>query len=182
MLAKRGRSVIAVLTPLISDERLREGYGYWRRKAAGRRMPRRADIDPAEIPRLLPYVRLVDVVEQRRFRYRLVGTETRQHHTIDPTGRYLDEVLSAPSGPRIIALYAECVRDRRPIYVEHEFILPNGSGVYRLSKVLYTPLSEDGIAVTQVLVFHVIAASSAVPQPDLDMWAQPYRELVHAPL
>jgi hypothetical protein len=81
----------------------------------------------------------------------------------------------------MIEVYAECVRDRRPIYVEHEFIQPNGRDVYRLSKALYTPLSEDGIAVNQVLVFHVLIAPSA-PQLGLDLWAQPYRALVHAPL
>jgi hypothetical protein len=171
----------AALGSLITDERLREGYAYWCRKAAGGRLPRRADIDPVEIPHLLPHIRLVDVLEQGRFRYRLVGTETRQQHKTDPTGRFLDEVLSPPSGPRIIEVYAECVRDRRSIYVEHEFIQPNGRGVYRLSKALYTPLSEDGVAVSQVLVFHVLVATLP-PQLGLDLWAQPYRALVHAPL
>jgi hypothetical protein len=171
----------AALSSLITDERLREGFDYWCSKATGGRLPRRADIDPVEIKHLLPHIRLVDVVKHGRFRYRLVGTETRQQHTSDPAGHFLDEVLSPPSGPRIIEVYAECVRDRRPIYIEHEFIQPNGRGVYRLSKALYTPLSEDGIAVSQVLVFHVLVATSA-PQLGLDLWAQPYRGLVHAPL
>jgi hypothetical protein len=170
----------AALGSLITDERLREGYAYWCRKVAEGRLPRRADIDPTEIPHLLPHIRIVDV-EQGRFRYRLVGTETRQQHKSDPTGRYLDEVLSPPSGPRIIEVYAECVRERRPIYIEHEFIQPNGRGVYRLSKALYTPLSENGIAVSQVLVFHVLVVPAS-PQPGLDLWAQPYRSIVHAPL
>jgi len=171
----------AALGSLITDERLKEGYAYWCRKAAGGRLPRRADVDPIEIPHLLPHIRIVDVVEQGRFRYRLVGTETRQQHKCDPTGHFLDEVLSPPSGPRIIEVYAECVRDRRPIYVEHEFVQPNGRGIYRLSKALYTPLSEDGVAVNQVLVFHVLVAPAS-PQPGLDLWAQPYRSIVHAPL
>lgn len=167
---------------VIADERLREGYAYWRRKAAGGKLPRRADIDPVEIPRLLPHIRLVDVVAPGRFRYRLVGTEARQHHTKNPTGRYLDEVLSPPLGPRIVALYGECVSDRRPIYVEYEITLQSRSGLRRLSRVLFTPLSEDGVTVSHVLVFHVMAAAPAAAQPGLDMWAQPYRELVHVPL
>lgn len=164
---------------VIADERLRNGYIYWARKAGGRMAPRRSDIDPAEIPYLLPYVRLVDVLGSGRFRYRLVGTEASRHHTTNPTGRYVDEVLSPPAGPRVVALYHECVRERRPIYVEQEYVLPNGTGLYRLSKVLFTPLSEDQVTVSQVLVFHVIAAP--VPQQAIavDLWAQPYRELVH---
>ena len=80
----------AALGSLITDERLKEGYAYWCRKAPGAKLPRRADIDPSEIPHLLPHIRIVDVVEHRRFRYRLVGTETRQQHKTDPTGRFLD--------------------------------------------------------------------------------------------
>jgi hypothetical protein len=114
----------AALGSLIADERLKEGYAYWRRKAPGAKPPRRADFDPIEIPHLLPHILLVDVLEHGRFRYRLVATETRQQQKSDPTGRFLDEVLSPPSGPRIIEVYAECVCDRRPIYVEHEFIQP----------------------------------------------------------
>ena len=163
---------------VIADERLRDGYAYWCQKAAGGKLPRRRDIDPADIAHLLPHVRLVDVIAPGRFRYRLVGSEAREHHLTNPTGRYVDEMLSPPAGPRVVALYDECVRDRRPIYVEHEFVMP--SGLRRLSKVLYTPLSEDGTAVSQVLVFHVIVAPKE-PR-DLDLWAQPYRELVHAPL
>jgi hypothetical protein len=149
-------------------------------KAAGGKLPRRADIDPTEIPHLLPHVRLVDVVRPGWFRYRLVGTEARQHHITDPTGKYLHEVLSPPSGPRIVAFHDECVCDRRPLYVEMEFDLP--TGLRRLSRVLYTPLSENGVAISQIFVLHVIAARLPARQAGLDLWAQPYRELVHAPL
>lgn len=167
---------------VIADDRLREGYSYWRHKAAGAPMPRRAHIDPTEIPKLLPFVRLVDVIGPGKFRYRLVGDEARHHHTVNPTGRYIDEVLSPPSGPRIIALYEECVRERRPLYVEHEYILPNGGELCRLSKVLYLPLSESGSTVHQVLCLHVIAGPSSMARLGIDLWAQPYRELAHVRL
>jgi hypothetical protein len=173
-MAAQGQEAVSV----IADERLRDGYAYWCRKAAGGKLPCRHDIDPAEIPHLLPHVRLVDVVAPGRFRYRLVGSETREHHLTNPTGRYVDEMLSPPAGPRVVALYDECVRDRRPLYVEHEFVQPNG--LRRLSRVLFTPLSENGTTISQVLVFHAIAAPKG--SADLDLWAQPYREPVHAPL
>jgi hypothetical protein len=162
---------------IIADERLRKGFEYWRQKAAGR-LPRRAEIDPVDIPHLLPHVRLVDVEEAGRFRYRLVGSEARLHHATNPTGRYVDEALSPPAGPRIVALYEECVRERRPLYVEQEYVLPNGSGVRRLSKVLFTPIAEDGKNVSQVLVFHVVSAPSSTAL-DGEIWRHPYRELVH---
>src|SRR5512134_2272816 len=50
-------------------------HRYWDSKRRGRRMPSRADIDPAEIVPLLPGITLIDVVaDARGFVYRLVGT------------------------------------------------------------------------------------------------------------
>jgi len=85
-------------------------------------MPRRGDLDPIEIPLLLPNIMLVDVEEPRRFRYRLIGTDCTQSHGFDATGRYLDEVLRDMAYRTfVIALYEECVAKRRPIYSETLF-------------------------------------------------------------
>jgi hypothetical protein len=167
---------------VISDTRLMEGYEYWRRKAGGRRMPRRADIDPAEIPKLLPHIRLIDVIGPGRYRYRLVGTEVQRFHGTNPTGRYVHEVLAGPIGARIIAVYDECVRDRRAIYFENEFLALDGSGVPRRSKVLFAPLSEDEHVVNQVLVFQVVLATGHVAKGAADPYTGPYTEILHVPL
>ncbi len=167
---------------VISDARLSEGYEYWRRKAAGRAMPRRADIDPTEMPRLLPYVRLVDVLGPGRYRYRLVGTEVQQLHGANPTGRFVHQVLAGPIGARVVALYDECVRDRRAIYFENLFLAPDGRDACYHSKVVFAPLSEDGKTVVQVLVFQIIASADPRMSLDHDPWTGPYREMVHVPL
>jgi hypothetical protein len=80
----------------IGDERLLQLHAYWRHKATGRPMPCRADLDPIEIPQLLPHVMLVDVLRSSRYRYRLIGTENAREHGINATGCYLDEVLPGP--------------------------------------------------------------------------------------
>ena len=77
----------------ITDPRLREAHDYWRSKVRGRAMPRRADLDPTEIPQLLPDDMLVDVLPQGRYRYRLIGTENTLAQGMNATGRYLDEVI-----------------------------------------------------------------------------------------
>ena len=46
----------------LSAPRLRQAFAYWRGKLAGRAMPARRDIDPVDVPTLLPYVMLVDVL------------------------------------------------------------------------------------------------------------------------
>jgi hypothetical protein len=167
---------------VISDPRLLEGYLYWRGKAADRRMPRRADIDPIEIPRLLPHVRLIDVVGPGRYRYRLVGTEIQTFHGSNPTGRYVHEVLAGPIGARVVAVYDECVRDRRAIYFENEVVAPDGSGLHRRSKVLFAPLSADDSTVSQVLVFQIVLAANQFARGATDLYAGPYTEIIHAPL
>jgi hypothetical protein len=63
-------------------------YRYWDNKRRGRAMPQRADIDPTEIVRLLPYIFMVDVErDPLRFRYRLIGTAICEFLGRDFTGR-----------------------------------------------------------------------------------------------
>ncbi len=60
-------------------------HGYWLSRCQGRPFPPRADIDPVDIPALLEYLMLVDVLDEPLdFRYRLVGG-----HIVAQTGRSL---------------------------------------------------------------------------------------------
>jgi PAS domain-containing protein len=169
-------------TNVITDARLLAGYQYWRRKAAGRGMPCRADIDPAEIPALLPHVRLVDVIGPGRYRYRLVGTAVQELHRVNPTGRFVHEALSGPIGERIVALYDECVRMGRALYFEAEFLDLDGSGLHRRSKVVFAPISADGRCVSQVLVFQTTLAADRFATRTVDAYAGAYAEIAHAVL
>src|SRR5580704_7994380 len=120
-------------------------------------MPGRADIDPIEIPKLLPDVMLVERDDNGRYRYRLVGTENAQAHGMNATGRYLDEVLPGPEyKDHVIALYDECVAARRALYSECLFMSPHQRGPERHTKVLFMPLAEDGETVNMVFVMQVL--------------------------
>src|SRR5580658_1065080 len=44
------------------DPNLHALYAYWNTLRGGRPLPRRADIDPTEIPKLLPQILMYDVV------------------------------------------------------------------------------------------------------------------------
>ncbi len=164
----------------ITDARLRQAHDYWRGKAAGRAMPRRADIDPIEIPKLLPDVMLVDVLPQRRYRYRLIGTENAQAHGINATGRYLDEVLPGPEyKDHVIALYDECVSARRALYSECLFMSPRLRAPERHTKVLFMPLSEDGETVNMVFVIQVFFYIDQMTRERHFVEARPYKEIAH---
>ncbi|WP_416896295.1 MAG: PAS domain-containing protein [Minwuia sp.] len=72
---------------------IRECYAYWDSRRAGRAVPDRRDFDPViEIPRLLRYIWLLDVVgPPRRYRYRLIGEELTRAGASARVGEHLDE-------------------------------------------------------------------------------------------
>ena len=83
----------------IDAARLGDLYRYWLSRCSGDRAPMRADLDPVEIPDLLRFLYLLDVVgeaRQPRFRYRLVGTQLVHWWGADPTGSQVDATGTAP--------------------------------------------------------------------------------------
>lgn len=71
----------------------RELYDYWLNRSGDRAMPARSDISPADFPRLLPGISLIEVSQpENRFRVRLAGTRLREVYEQEITGLYLDEL------------------------------------------------------------------------------------------
>ena len=174
-----GESLIAS----IADPRLRAVGEYWHKKSAGRRMPQRADLDPVDIPKLLPHVMLIEVHAGGRYRYRLIGTENVREHGFDATGRYLDEVLPGPEYKRhVLRLYDECVLQCRSVYSESLSYSSAGRKPQRHTKVLFMPLSDDGQTVNLVFVAQVFLYIDAGVRERHFIDAPPYREIVHVPL
>lgn len=92
---------------------------YWKSKKGKRLAPTRADIDPVDIPRILPRVMLVDVETTAQgepdFRYRLSGTGIRDVHGYDATGLRPRELTPAIYGQLIHAHYRAAVEARQPL-------------------------------------------------------------------
>ncbi|MGH7126797.1 MAG: PAS domain-containing protein [Stellaceae bacterium] len=134
---------------LAHDEVLSALLAYWRSKLAGRAMPRRADIDPAEIPRLLPNLQLVERVGGR-FRYRLAGTAIVAAYGSELTGKFVDEII--PAGRRAIAErhYTMVYESRRPIFVRNKYTTTRAVDIVATRVIL--PLSEDGTGVSMVVM------------------------------
>src|SRR5262245_27147770 len=91
-----------------------ELHPYWLSRRGERRMPRRSDISPTDIPSLLPMLFLVDLEHDPfRVRYRLVGTSAVEMSGRDYTGLYLDEIrFNKPD--ELLALYRQAADERRP--------------------------------------------------------------------
>jgi len=134
----------------IESALIRELYLYWHSKCRGGAIPRRADIDPVDIPKLMPNLLIADI-EQHPFRvkYRLVGTKIVEATGFEFTGRYLDEiVLPDDEGP-----FMECYRlacdSRLPVTTRIRWRLDHETiGEY---DICILPLSDDGQTVNKAV-------------------------------
>lgn len=165
---------------VFSDPRLEQAYAYWRAKAGDRPMPSRADIDPTDIPQLLPDVMLVERLDGGRYRYRLIGTENASAQGVNATGRFLDEVLPGPGyAAHVLSLYDECVEQRRALYSECLFFSPGRSEPERHTKVVFMPLSSEGSTVNMILVIQVFHYIDRATRERHFVEARPYKEIAH---
>lgn len=129
---------------------LRELYGYWDGKREGRPMPGRADLDPVEVPKLLPYLILFEVeADSKRLWVRLAGTEVVRLYGRDYTGSYLDELDFGDQRRAVLADYRACVKNGRPAVAHRKFW--NLSGLHYRFERLILPLSDDGREVNMIL-------------------------------
>src|SRR5579883_2736282 len=157
---------IAVAEPVrrfqdsLDDLRLRQLYGYWRSKLAGRSMPRRTDIDPAEIPKLLPHIMITEMLDGgTRYRYRLSGTAVTEAFGRELTGLFVDEVMTGAYRAFLERLYRTVYLNRRCIFSESRYAGDKESGL--MTKRLLMPLSEDGCVVNQVLAIQTFRYTSS---------------------
>ena len=76
----------------ITDPILSNLYGYWFRLRKNGAIPSRSDLDPTDIPKLLPYVILAECYDEgRRIKFRLTGSDIAFTQGSDLTGLYLHE-------------------------------------------------------------------------------------------
>jgi hypothetical protein len=138
------------------DPRPAEGLAYWRLKGCGQRLPARRDIDPVDIPRLLPYVGLVEFRLEgagiSQIRLRLMGEEWQQVFG-SIHGKYLMDVLPYPIAERWARIIGTVARTREPTRflgaVGHEY------KHHLLAEVLVAPLSSTGCDVDGVFAVGV---------------------------
>ena len=122
---------------------------------AGRRMPRRADLDPQAFADLLPCVNLIDVVlagDAVRFRFRLVGTAQSAAAQLDYAGRFVDDVVDPASRPRVLDDLTRVVATCLPHHGRYGMPFP-GRGFIDSERVFY-PLSDDDRMVDCILALH----------------------------
>lgn len=107
----------------LQDDEVQAGvWRYWNSRRGVRRCPCRADLDPIEIPRLLPHIGLIDVIDGgKNFRYRLIGTEMNRVFGHDFTGEHLDDTKSGAYAAFLYDLYSRASAGRSALLSESVF-------------------------------------------------------------
>lgn len=139
------------VVPPDCDGRIRRLYDYWRSiHPEGGRLPGRQHLEPLDLPELLRWLWLVDVLGvPPRFRYRLVGTGQTQAMERDLTGRWLDEAYDrfrdTPDHADFVAVAQGEIRYRRGAPEYHV------EKSHALMERLLLPLARDGRSVDMLL-------------------------------
>ena len=128
------------------------GLAYWESKVIDGRIPSRSDIDPLDIPELLPQIILLDVSQTPwDFRFRLIGTNVVYHLTEDWTGSWFSKIghMAAPSN--IFTACVDVASSLQPLRNQTPYVGPHANFISSDDVIL--PLSDDGKTVDKLLVF-----------------------------
>jgi len=126
-------------------------YRYWRTRR-DEALPRRADIDPADIKPLLPYLLIVDIHrEPFRIYYRLVGTAVAHFSGLDFTGTFLDELAFDICATKDLVDAYRTVCERRQPGIGMAFAQLNHQTALDVEYVI-CPLVDGSGKITQCLV------------------------------
>ena len=105
---------IAFKAQLVVPEQ-RQLYDYWLSCASGKALPFRSDINPAHIPRLLPFISLVDIAEEiSHSKVRLAGTRLRDVYDREITGLRIEDLDLGSKRDYWMAAYRHTALDGKP--------------------------------------------------------------------
>lgn len=126
-----------------ADERaIRQLQAYWQSLRSGTNLPRRADIDPRRIERLLPYTFIAERIAPGLARLRLAGTHLNDLMGMDVRGMPLSTFITP--GSRDAMVDAVTSLFDQPAQLEFELRSPSGYGRPELSgRLLILPLISD---------------------------------------
>ena len=122
---------------------------HWNRIRAGRPMPSRADLDPVDIPGLLPFTILVEVLRgPLDFRYRLLGTALDRIVSRNYKGVRFSDIPHIEKGGKLWSDHETVCRTCAPLLSAVDYVGPD-QFVGELRHGLF-PLSSDGSAVNMI--------------------------------
>jgi hypothetical protein len=126
---------------------------WWDEKRAGRPVPSRSDIRPADFKQHLSWLMTLDVLESGRdFRYRIVGDDVAEYFFWNPSGKTVTEAFATQPAALtnvVMAIYRSVVDQKTPVYAFGE----TGWAIKNIERceALHLPLSDNGECVDTIL-------------------------------
>lgn len=124
----------------------------WQEKRAGRPVPDRTDFSPFVLRPYLPRVLIYDVVREgglRRFRIRVYGTLISQYSGRDPTGKFVDEIMSETAYSDFNRGLSWAADERRPLRAAGNYHFVDRS--FLEFESITMPLTAGGTEIEQLL-------------------------------
>lgn len=141
---------------------IEEVFTYWKQKKQEKPFPYKEDIDPIEIPHLLPHLMLADVLydcDPIDFRYRLLGEHVMGHSTLNVVGMTVSELIKQV--PELMGLKTMChqiLDQKQPLNGEYHF--HTTMGVYKKMQYVIMPLISKGKTEIDVIFGAVVFLNS----------------------
>jgi len=166
----RGRAVEGDFDPvLLPDSKLRRLYDYWRSLRHNGGYPSRRDIDPLEIPDLLPNVFLLDVIgDAQDFVFRLAGSLVEDAFSMPLKGKSIAEIQRAAGTPIPVAQHVEVARGGGPRYREGTMLVA-GREHWKTQRLLL-PLASDGHTIDVLMGGAVFLLGGELTDAISDPW------------
>ena len=138
--------------------KLRQLLDYWEARRGGRRIPRREDVDPDDVPALSGRIHILDALSPTEFRYVIYGRNLTNPDRRDMTGLTTRDYEDTAFGAMVTRHLGEVMVTATPVCLHIKATL--GGSPYEYFR-LAMPLSPDDAAVTMILV-----GSERVTVPD----------------
>ncbi len=150
----------------VRDPELRELHDYWLSKHHDGRLPKRSDIDPLEVPRLIKGLALLEVVgDAEDFVFVLAGSRIEDAFDRTLKGVTLRELRETDETSPSAEQYVAAVRSGTPQYRQAD--LREYGKEHWAYRRLILPLSSDGERVDCLLM---TAVFSSVGTPGHEAW------------
>lgn len=109
-------------------------------------LPSRRDLEPHDIPKLLPYVVIGHYESTETLRYRLVGTHVVDNFGLDPTGTNFFEYLPNDIRERWRDYFQRCMKEPAWVYTCGYVNTERGS-IYEIENVVF-PFKDTNDTIT----------------------------------
>jgi hypothetical protein len=137
----------------ISSPMLCEGLRYWNAKRGVRAFPSRAEIQPAEMKKILPHIILAKTIDDGRdFEFRLAGQSVMSAHGFNPTGWKVSELDRHAAGFTAVVMRVYGRVQASGVPYASRGTLKHLDRSFRSFESLFLPLGPDGRAVDHIFV------------------------------